>query len=60
MAVNDRHVELGDLLEDVGQALVLRSPVEEVVPVVRAGQLLLAVDDGVKGAGQRRRTTNVS
>ena len=35
----------GDLLEDVGQRLVLGSPVEQVVPVVAASDLLLAVDN---------------
>ena len=34
-----------DLVEDVGEGLVLRAPVQEVVPVVAARNLLLAVDD---------------
>ena len=33
----------GDLVEDVSQGLVLRAPVKEVVPVIAAGYLLLAV-----------------
>ena len=43
-------LEGGDLLEDVGQGLVLRPPVEQVVPVVAPGQLLLRVDDAEKCA----------
>ena len=35
----------GDLVEDVRQRLVLRPPVQQVVPVVAAGHLLLAVHD---------------
>ncbi len=55
-AVDGRGVVLqpGDFREDVGQRLVLRAPVEQVVPVVRAGQLLLAVDYGRQGAGHGR------
>ena len=33
----------GDLVEHVGKGLVLRAPVQEVVPVVAAGDLLLTV-----------------
>ena len=40
----------GDLVEDVSQGLVLRPPVEQVVPVVAPSQLLLRVDDAEKCA----------
>ena len=35
----------GDLVEDVSQGLVLRPPVQEVVPVVAPCDFLLTVDD---------------
>ena len=43
-------LEGGDLVEDVRQGLVLRAPVQQVVPVVAASQLLLGVDDAEKCA----------
>lgn len=38
-------LEAGDLVEDVCEGLVLRPPVQEVVPVIGTRQLLLAVDN---------------
>ena len=38
-------LQSGDLVEDVSEGLVLRPPVQEVVPVVTASYLLLAVDN---------------
>ena len=38
----------GDLVEHVGERLVLRAPVQEVIPVVAAGHLLLTVDNTEK------------
>ena len=35
----------GDLVEDVSQGLVLRPPVQQVVPVITASYLLLTVDN---------------
>ena len=35
----------GDLVEDVSQGLVLGPPVQQVVPVITASYLLLAVDN---------------
>ena len=36
-------LQCGDLVEDVSQGLVLGPPVQQVVPVITAGYLLLAV-----------------
>ena len=38
-------LQSGDLVEDVSEGLVLRPPVQEIVPVVTASYLLLAVDN---------------